>query len=168
MVSISISGMTGWVNPFFLAARRPWTTYVSRRRSADAFFYALVARFTSQLVARFRACRSVSPGSRGQPTPASQSHAGRTMRDPPWQRGIRGCAWWRWVVPMRAWCLGLVGGALLHPGSPTMPRGAGDVPHAQPVQNEYATNTSHPCFCMASALRMRYASKPRYPLRVAT
>ena len=38
MVPLSISGMTGWVNPFFLAARRPWTTYVSRRRSADAFF----------------------------------------------------------------------------------------------------------------------------------
>jgi hypothetical protein len=38
MVSLSIMGMTGWVNPFFLAARRPWTLFVARRRSAGAFF----------------------------------------------------------------------------------------------------------------------------------
>jgi hypothetical protein len=38
MVSLSIIGMTGWVNPFFLAARRPWTLFVARRRSAGAFF----------------------------------------------------------------------------------------------------------------------------------
>ena len=40
----------------FTAARRLWTLFVSRRRSAGAFFCALVVRF--------RACRSVSPGSR--------------------------------------------------------------------------------------------------------
>jgi hypothetical protein len=38
MVSLSIMGMTGWVNPFFLAARRPWILSVARRRSAGAFF----------------------------------------------------------------------------------------------------------------------------------
>jgi hypothetical protein len=38
MVSLSISGMLGWVNPFFLAARRPGTLSVARRRSAGAFF----------------------------------------------------------------------------------------------------------------------------------
>jgi hypothetical protein len=38
MVSLSIRGMTGWVNPFFLAARRPWTFSVAWRRSAGAFF----------------------------------------------------------------------------------------------------------------------------------
>jgi hypothetical protein len=38
MVSLSIRGMTGWVNPFFLAARRPGTLFVARRRSAGAFF----------------------------------------------------------------------------------------------------------------------------------
>jgi hypothetical protein len=38
MVSLSIMGMTGWVNLFFLAARRPWTLFVARRRSAGAFF----------------------------------------------------------------------------------------------------------------------------------
>ena len=37
-MSLSIMGMTGWVNPFFLAVRRPWTLSVSRRRSAGAFF----------------------------------------------------------------------------------------------------------------------------------
>jgi CxxC motif-containing protein (DUF1111 family) len=40
MVSLSIRGMTGWVNPFFLAARRPGTLSVLRRRSAGAFFLA--------------------------------------------------------------------------------------------------------------------------------
>jgi hypothetical protein len=38
MVSLSIRGMTGWVNPFCLAMRRPWTRSVLRRRSAGAFF----------------------------------------------------------------------------------------------------------------------------------
>ena len=38
MVSLSIMGMTGWVNPSFLAIRRPWTFSVARRRSAGAFF----------------------------------------------------------------------------------------------------------------------------------
>jgi hypothetical protein len=38
MVSLSIRGMPGWVNPFFLAARRPGTLSVARRRSAGAFF----------------------------------------------------------------------------------------------------------------------------------
>ena len=38
MVSLSIRGMTGWVNPFFLARRRPGTLSVARRRSAGAFF----------------------------------------------------------------------------------------------------------------------------------
>jgi hypothetical protein len=38
MVSLSILGMTGWVNPFCLAMRRPWTLSVLRRRSAGAFF----------------------------------------------------------------------------------------------------------------------------------
>jgi hypothetical protein len=38
MVSLSIRGMTGWVNPFFLAMRRPGTLSVARRRSAGAFF----------------------------------------------------------------------------------------------------------------------------------
>jgi hypothetical protein len=38
MVPLSIMGMTGWVNPFFLATRRPWTLSVLRRRSAGAFF----------------------------------------------------------------------------------------------------------------------------------
>src|SRR5262249_27635798 len=57
----------------FTAARRLWTLFVSRRRSAGAFFCALVVRF--------RACRSVSPGSRGQPTTASQSKAGPSMAE---------------------------------------------------------------------------------------
>ena len=39
MVSLSIMGMTGWVNPFFLAVRRPWTLPVLRRWSAGDFFY---------------------------------------------------------------------------------------------------------------------------------
>jgi hypothetical protein len=86
----------------FTAARRPWTLFIARRRSASAFFCALVARCTSELVARFRACRSVSPGARGQPTPALQSKAGRTMRGSPWLRGGRGGAWWLGVVPRRA------------------------------------------------------------------
>jgi hypothetical protein len=37
MVPLSIMGMTGWVNPFYLAVRRPWTLFVARRRSAGAF-----------------------------------------------------------------------------------------------------------------------------------
>ena len=38
MVPLSIRGMTGWVNPSFLALRRPWTFSVARRRSVGAFF----------------------------------------------------------------------------------------------------------------------------------
>ena len=38
MVSLSILGMPGCVNPFCLAMRRPWTLSVLRRRSAGAFF----------------------------------------------------------------------------------------------------------------------------------
>src|SRR5262249_3919083 len=38
MVPLSIMGMTGWVNPFCLAVRRPGTLSVARRRSAGAFF----------------------------------------------------------------------------------------------------------------------------------
>jgi hypothetical protein len=38
MASLSIMGMTGWVNPFYLTVRRPWTFFVARRRSAGAFF----------------------------------------------------------------------------------------------------------------------------------
>ena len=38
MVSLSIMGMPGWVNPFYLTVRRPWTLFVARRRSAGAFF----------------------------------------------------------------------------------------------------------------------------------
>ena len=40
MVSLSILGMTGWVNPFCLAMRRPWTLFVARRWSKGAFFVA--------------------------------------------------------------------------------------------------------------------------------
>jgi glycosyltransferase involved in cell wall biosynthesis len=39
MVSLSIRGMTGWVNPCWLTVRRPWTLSVLRRRSAGAFFW---------------------------------------------------------------------------------------------------------------------------------
>ena len=38
MVSLSIIGMIGWVNPCCLAIRRPGTLSVTRRRSAGAFF----------------------------------------------------------------------------------------------------------------------------------
>jgi hypothetical protein len=38
MVPLIIMGMPGWVNPFCLAMRRPWTLFVTRRRSAGAFF----------------------------------------------------------------------------------------------------------------------------------
>jgi hypothetical protein len=38
MISLSILGMTGWVNPLRVAVRRPWTLSVARRRSAGAFF----------------------------------------------------------------------------------------------------------------------------------
>jgi hypothetical protein len=38
MVSLSIRGMTGRVNPFFLAMRRPGTLSVVRRRFAAPFF----------------------------------------------------------------------------------------------------------------------------------
>ena len=38
MVPLSIMGMTGWVNLFFLAVRRPGTLSVARRRSTGAFF----------------------------------------------------------------------------------------------------------------------------------
>jgi hypothetical protein len=38
MVSLSIIGITGWVNPLRVAVRRPWTLSVARRRSAGAFF----------------------------------------------------------------------------------------------------------------------------------
>jgi hypothetical protein len=38
MVSLSIRGMTGWVNPLRVAVRRPWTLFVARRRSGGAFF----------------------------------------------------------------------------------------------------------------------------------
>ena len=38
MISLSILGMTGWVNPLRVAVRRPWTLSVVRRRSAGAFF----------------------------------------------------------------------------------------------------------------------------------
>jgi hypothetical protein len=36
-------GMTGWVNPFFMAVRRPGTLSVARRRSAGAFFVGIPA-----------------------------------------------------------------------------------------------------------------------------
>ena len=42
MVSLSIIGMTGWVNPLHVAVRRPWTLFVARRRSAGAFFLDLI------------------------------------------------------------------------------------------------------------------------------
>jgi hypothetical protein len=45
MVSLSIMGMTGWVNPFCLAVRRPWTLSVARRGSAGAFFVENPAAF---------------------------------------------------------------------------------------------------------------------------
>jgi hypothetical protein len=38
MVSRSISGMPGWVNPFRVAVRRPGTLSVARRWSGGAFF----------------------------------------------------------------------------------------------------------------------------------
>jgi hypothetical protein len=38
MVPLSIMGMTGWVNPFFLVVRRPGTLSIARRRSTGAFF----------------------------------------------------------------------------------------------------------------------------------
>jgi hypothetical protein len=38
MVPLSIMGTTGWVNPFCLTVRRPWTLFVAWRRSAGAFF----------------------------------------------------------------------------------------------------------------------------------
>jgi hypothetical protein len=38
MVSLSIIGMPGWINPFRVAVRRPGTLFVARRRSAGAFF----------------------------------------------------------------------------------------------------------------------------------
>ena len=38
MVSLSIRGMTGWVNPLRVAVRRPGTLFVARRWSAGAFF----------------------------------------------------------------------------------------------------------------------------------
>ena len=38
MISLSILGMTGWVNPCCLAVRRPGTLFVARWRSAGAFF----------------------------------------------------------------------------------------------------------------------------------
>jgi hypothetical protein len=38
MVTLSIIGMTGWVNPLRVAMRRPWTLSVLRRRSGGAFF----------------------------------------------------------------------------------------------------------------------------------
>jgi hypothetical protein len=37
MVPLSIREMTGWVNLFFLAVRRPGTLSVARRRSTGAF-----------------------------------------------------------------------------------------------------------------------------------
>jgi hypothetical protein len=38
MVSLSIIGMTGWVNPLRMAIRRPGTLSVARRWSGGAFF----------------------------------------------------------------------------------------------------------------------------------
>jgi len=38
MVSLSIIGMTGWVNPLRVAVRRPGTLSVARRWSGGAFF----------------------------------------------------------------------------------------------------------------------------------
>jgi hypothetical protein len=38
MVSLSIMGMPGWVNPFCLTVQRPGTLSVAWRRSAGAFF----------------------------------------------------------------------------------------------------------------------------------
>jgi hypothetical protein len=38
MVSLSISEMTGWVNPFRVAVRRPGTLSIARRWSVGAFF----------------------------------------------------------------------------------------------------------------------------------
>src|SRR5262245_51478084 len=43
MVSLSIIGMIGWVNPCCLAVRRPWILSVTRRRSAGAFFVGTLA-----------------------------------------------------------------------------------------------------------------------------
>ena len=45
MVSTSIMGMTGWVNPFFLAVRRPGPLSIAGRRSAGAFFVANLGVF---------------------------------------------------------------------------------------------------------------------------
>jgi hypothetical protein len=45
MVPLSIRGMTGWVNPFFLPVQRPWTLSVARRRSAGAFFCGTLGGF---------------------------------------------------------------------------------------------------------------------------
>jgi hypothetical protein len=45
MISLSIMGMTGWVNPLRVAVRRPGTLSVARRRSAGAFFCAVPGGF---------------------------------------------------------------------------------------------------------------------------
>jgi hypothetical protein len=61
MVPLSIMGMTGWVNPFFLAMRRPWTLSVARRRSAGAFFVE-------------------NPGAFGHDTTAIDTHVSKARR----------------------------------------------------------------------------------------
>ena len=64
MVPLSIMGMPGWVNPFCLAVRRPWTLSVARRRSAGAFFVE-------------------NPGAFGHDTTAIDTHVSKAIRASP-------------------------------------------------------------------------------------
>jgi hypothetical protein len=47
MVSLSIRGITGWVNPFFLAVRRPWTISIVWGGLGAPFFVAPLGALSS-------------------------------------------------------------------------------------------------------------------------
>jgi hypothetical protein len=75
MVSLSIIGMTGWVNPLHVAVRRPGTLSVARRRSAGAFFCGTARGFDG------RGCRRGAGGARW--SAAARDAPGRPTRHPP-------------------------------------------------------------------------------------
>jgi hypothetical protein len=75
MVSLSIIGMTGWVNPLHVAVRRPGTLSVARRRSAGAFFCGTARGFDG------RGCRRGAGGARW--SAAARDAPGQPTRHPP-------------------------------------------------------------------------------------
>ena len=91
MVSLSILGMPGWVNPFCLAVRRPGTLSLARRRSYGRFFCGKPGSFDLWGRRRGRGGSRWSDAACAAPGRHTRHPQDRTLRlQEPWGRRDRG------------------------------------------------------------------------------